>query len=101
MILALTDKSNADTLEIVPGAIGTATRAQIISEKRALQPLALDGVMPSLQTLDKGSYPYAKTFGLVTAPKPGLLVQQFIAFVRSPARQQVLKKNGYSRVSGN
>jgi phosphate transport system substrate-binding protein len=100
MIIAPTDKANADSLETVHGAIGTTTLAQLIAEKRALQPLALDGMMPSLQTLDDGSYRYAKTFSLVTTSNPSLLVQQFIAFVRSSAGQQILEKNGQSKVPG-
>ena len=59
MIMALTDKASADSLETIPGAFGTTTLAQIISEKRPLQALALDGVAPSLQSLAEGKYLFA------------------------------------------
>ncbi|MEO5660131.1 MAG: substrate-binding domain-containing protein [Polaromonas sp.] len=100
MIIASTDKVNADHLEKIHGAIGAITLSQIITEKRALLPLALNGVMPSLQTLDNGSYPYAKTFSLITTPKASLQARQFVAFVRSPEARQILEKSGQSQVPG-
>jgi phosphate transport system substrate-binding protein len=100
MVIELTDQANAHSLETIPGALGTSTLAQIMSENRALQPLALDGVHPSLKTMDDGSYRYFKTFSFISAPKASALVQQFMAFVQSPAGKQILEKNGHSQVSG-
>ena len=68
MITALTDKANAESLETIPGAVGTTTLAQITSEKRGLRPLALDGVSPSLATLANGRYRYYKTLFTVSGP---------------------------------
>lgn len=95
MIMALTDKANADSLETTPGALGATTLAQIISEKRALQPLALNGVMPSLQAMAEGKYPYYKTFFMVSGPRTSPLAQQFAVFVRSAAGREILEKNGH------
>jgi phosphate transport system substrate-binding protein len=100
LVIELTDQTNAYSLETIPGALGTSTLAQIMSEKRALQPLALDGVVPSVHTLDDGSYRYFKTFSFVSTAKASPLVQQFMAFVQSPAGRQILEKNGHSQVSG-
>lgn len=97
MIIAATDKVSADNLEKIHGAIGAITLSQIISEKRSLRPLTLNGVTPSLQTLVDGSYPYAKTFSLVATPVGSPQVQQFIAFVRSPEARQILEKSGQSQ----
>ena len=96
LISALTDQANASSLETIPGAIGTSTLAQIISEKRTLQALALNGVTPSLKTLADGSYPYYKTFSIVSTAKTPAPAQQFVAFVRSAAGQQILEQNGHS-----
>lgn len=95
MIFANTDKASADRIETVPGAIGTTTLAQIISEKRNLQALALDGVMPSLKTLAAGQYPYYKSFFMVAGPGSSALTRQFAAFVQSPAGRELLQKNGH------
>ncbi|WP_309681437.1 substrate-binding domain-containing protein [Polaromonas sp.] len=94
MNIATTDQASADSLESIPGALGTTTLGLIISEKRALQALALNGVTPSLKTLANGEYPYYVTFSLVSGPKPRPLAQQFLAFLRSAAGQEILEKNG-------
>jgi phosphate transport system substrate-binding protein len=99
MVIESTARANAHGLETIPGALGTSSLAQIISEKRALRPLALDGVVPSLKTMDDGSYRYFKTFRLVSTAKASPLAQQFMAFVQSPAGKQILEKNGHSQVT--
>lgn len=100
MVIEPTDQASADSLESIPGAIGTITLAQIISEKRALRPLTLNGVIPSLQTLADGRYPHSKTFSLVSTSGASPLARQFINFVRSPAGQRILEKNGQFQVGG-
>lgn len=96
MNVATTDQAAADRLETIPGALGTTTLAQIISEQRAIQALALDGVTPSLKNLAEGKYPYYKTFIIVHTPKTTALALQFVAFVRSATGQQILETNGHS-----
>jgi len=95
MIMALTDKASADSLETIPGAFGTTTLAQIISENRGLQPLVIDGVTPSLTTLVEGKYRYYKTFFTVTGPKTSPLAQEFTVFVRSATGREILQSNGH------
>ena len=95
MITALTDKANAESLETIPGAVGTTTLAQITSEKRGLRPLALDGVSPSPATLANGKYLYYKTMFTVSGSSTPLSAHQFAAFVRSPAGRDILEKNGH------
>jgi phosphate transport system substrate-binding protein len=92
--MATTDQDNADALEQLPGSLGMTTLTQIITEDRALRPLALDGVTPTLQALAAGEYRYFKTLHLVTGAKPSPLAKDFVAFVRSPAGQAVLARSG-------
>jgi phosphate transport system substrate-binding protein len=92
--VADTDQDNADALEQLPGSLGATTLTQIITENRALKPLALDGVTPSLQSLAAGRYLYSKTLYLVTGRNPPSLAKDFIAFIRSPAGQAVLARSG-------
>lgn len=94
MLVALTDKASADLLETIPGAFGTTTLAQIISENRTLKPLAIDGVTPSLTTLADAKYRYFKTLFTVTGPKTSPLVHEFTAFMRSAAGREILQLNG-------
>lgn len=96
MLMALTDHDAADAIENVPGAFGGVTLAIVVSEKRAIRILALNGVMPSLRTLADGRYPYSKTFSMVTRKDPPATARKFIDFVRSPAGAAILAKNGQS-----
>lgn len=98
MIVATTDHDAADAIESVPGAFGGTTLSLVLSEKRALRVLALDGVVPSVRTMADRSYPYRKTFSMVTRENPSAAVRRFIDFVRSPAGSAILAKNGQGAV---
>jgi len=93
--MAITDQENADLLERLPGSFGTAALCQLISEKRALNILALNGVKPSVKTLADGTYPYFRVLYLVTGPRSSPLVRQFLDFVFSPTGQSILAKTGH------
>jgi len=89
-----TDQESASALERTPGALGTSTLALMHSENRAFKVLALNGVMPSTATLSDGSYPYHKTFYLVTGQNPSPPARAFLDFMRSPRAHTVLGANG-------
>jgi phosphate transport system substrate-binding protein len=94
MIMAATDEDAAHTIESVPGAFGGTTLSLVLSETPALRVLALDGVVPSVRTMVDRSYPYSKTFFMVTRKNPSAAVRRFIDFVRSPAGSAILSKYG-------
>lgn len=94
MIVATTDDDAADAIGSVPGAIGGTTLSLVLSRKRTLRVLALDGVVPSVRTMADRSYPYSKTFYMVTRKNPSAAVRRFIDFVRSPAGSVILTRNG-------
>ncbi len=92
--MADTDQDNADALEQLSGSLGTTTLTLIITENRAIRPLALDGVAPTLQSLAAGRYRYFITLHLVTGRNPSPLAKDFVAFIRSPAGQALLARSG-------
>lgn len=98
MIVATTDQDAADAIETVPGAFGGTTLSLVLSEKRALSVVSLRGVMPSIRTMADRSYPYSKTFFMVTKNPPPPSVRRFIDFVRSPAGVAILARNGQEPV---
>jgi len=98
MTMATTDHDAADAIESVPGAFGGTTLSLVLSEKRAFRVLALEGVVPSVRTMAERSYPYSKTFFMVTRKNIPASVRRFIDFVRSPAGAAILEKNGQSAV---
>jgi phosphate transport system substrate-binding protein len=95
MLVTVTDQENADALEIIQGAVGTSTLGQIISEKRALNILPLDGVVPDITNLANGSYKYYKTLYVVTGPKTGQTARDFIVFINSREGRAAIEKTGH------
>lgn len=94
MVVAVTDQDNANALEKIKGAIGWMTLAQLISEKRALTPLAIENIMPSLETFSSGVYPYYKPFSVVIRPNPTKVIKFFLEFLTSAAGREILFNNG-------
>lgn len=94
MIVGMTDQESADLIQKIPGAFGATTLSLLVSEKRPVRVLTLDGIVPSLRAIGDGSYPYAKTLYMVTKKNPPLEIRRFIEFVRSPAGAAILTKNG-------
>lgn len=95
MLFTVTDQETASAIEKVPGALGPSTLALLTSEKRALKALALDGVVPNVQSVADGSYPLTKQLLIVTGPKTLREAQAFVSFVRSGAGREILQQTGH------
>ena len=95
MAFAVTDQETASAVEKVPGALGPSTLALLLSEKRTLKALALDGAVPSAHSIASGSYPLHKQLLLVTGPKSPPEALAFVGFVRSAAGRDILQKTGH------
>ena len=90
---AATDQDMADILERTPGAVGPTTLGLLVSEHRRVKVLAVDGVVPSLDTLRDGSYPLFKRLYLVLPDAPSPAVAAFVAFLQSARGQAILRDN--------
>jgi phosphate transport system substrate-binding protein len=95
MVVALTDQEAVDAVERLPGGLGTASLAVLVSEKRRARPLAIEGVQPTVANLANGTYPFAKTMVLVCKDDAPPSVRRFLEFVRSDAGARVLIDNGH------
>ena len=95
MVFTVTDQETATALEKLSGALGPSTLALLLSEKRALKALALNGVEPSAQAIASGRYPLSKQLLIITGPKSPAEAQTFVAFVLSAAAQQILQQTGH------
>lgn len=91
---ALTDQDCATAIEKTKGAFGPSTLTQIISEKRSLKALALNGVTPGTKAIADGTYPYFKAFHMITGPKSSPAVRAFIEFLKSREGGSVLARTG-------
>lgn len=99
MLIVATAQEAADRVEKTPGAITTSTINLIVTEKRAMKPLRIDGVAPTSGNVADGSYRYFKPVILVTPPKAAPAVETFVAFVRSPAGRDILVRTGHVPLS--
>lgn len=92
--LAATDQDNAQMAEKIPGSLVAASYTQIVTEKRKLRFVAIDGVEPTPENFERGAYPYGRDFHFVFPAKKSPAAERFIAFLRSPDGQKILRDAG-------
>ena len=95
MLEAATDTEAADMVQQTAGAFAASTLALIATERRPFVALAIDGREPTVDSLALGRYPYHKRLFVITHKTPAQGVAAFMAFVRSPAAQALLRANGH------
>jgi len=85
-----------------PGALGTSSTNMLITEKRALKALKLDGVDSSAANILNGRYPLQKSVFLVTGKTVTPEMRDFIAFVEnSKASRDIFTKTGHVFIAGS
>jgi phosphate transport system substrate-binding protein len=92
--LAATDQDNLEMAEKVKGSLVGASLTQMTTEKRNLRFVAIDGVAPSLENYENGSYPYGKTLYLVVPSQVSPEASAFLSFIATPAGESLLRKAG-------
>ncbi len=95
MVTAVTDQENVDLIQRTRGGFGASTLAQVISEKRNVTVLHLDGVAPDVAALRDGRYPYSKSFFVITTPRTNVAARSFIEFLSSAEGRAVLQRSGH------
>lgn len=86
-----TDQDNADLAESIPGSLAGAALTQVALEKRNLRFVSIDGVPPTVENLERGTYPYAKVMRLVTSAARSPAAARFIAFLASAEGKRLLR----------
>jgi len=89
-----TDQENVDLAQHVPGSLSVATLMQIAAERPGVRMLALDGVQPTVDTVEDGSYPFPLRVCLLLPTKPSPDAVRFIAFANSEEGRQRLRRFG-------
>jgi phosphate transport system substrate-binding protein len=92
--IAPTDQDNAELAERLKGSFVQSGLSQIVTEKRNLRFVPLDGVEPTLANLDSGKYPYEKHFYLVYSAKTKDAADRLIEFLRSEKGHSILRETG-------
>lgn len=94
MFFAGSDQENADYLERIPGALGGIGLSVILSERRHLRPLRLDGAEPTPAALAAGKYRLSKPLYAVVKQGASPAARRFLAFVASARGTEVLRSAG-------
>lgn len=92
--VAYTDQEAAEMVETIPGAIGPNSLSLIMAERRSIRPLALDGVVATVETIRDGTYDLTKTFHFVTRPAAEPAARAFMEFAASPEGRAILEGVG-------
>jgi phosphate transport system substrate-binding protein len=95
MMLAVTEQDSAKAIETVPGAIGISGLASVLAEKRAMKGVSINGRPPSVKAIADGTYPWFKTYYLLTKREPSASSRLFLEFVLSPGGRQILSLFGH------
>lgn len=85
-------------LTSIAGSLGSTTLGLIQSsgiDARKPEIVAIDGIKPDLRKLDKQSYPWFRTYLLMTTVQPVATVQAFVAYLQSPAAMALARENAY------
>lgn len=89
-----TDQEVMKQGEQVVGTLVPAALVGILAEQRFLKPVAIDGIVPSVEALADGRYPMGMGMRIVIAPQTGATVRDFIGFVRSDEGRDILRRHG-------
>jgi phosphate transport system substrate-binding protein len=92
--VAATDQENAELAQKTAGSLATMTLMQAASEHLNLRLMKIDGVAPSADTLQNGSYKFLRTVCLALSSRRNPAADQFIAFVRSESGAKILRQSG-------
>ncbi|GEO84407.1 MULTISPECIES: PstS family phosphate ABC transporter substrate-binding protein [Alphaproteobacteria] len=92
--VTVTDQDNATAAEELPGSLVQAGLSQIVTERRNVRLVAIDGVEPTLENFEKGLYPYEKRYYLVYSEKSIAIAQGLLDFLHSEQGQSALRETG-------
>lgn len=94
LLFASTDQETVNKIEQTPGSFGVTSLALLLSEKRNIHALALDGVEPTIESIVSGNYPMFKQFYFILPLQRSVEVEAFLKFVSSSTGVAILKQNG-------
>jgi phosphate/phosphite/phosphonate ABC transporter binding protein len=87
------------SLAMVEKAIGYVSFGNAILSDQGINYLAIDGVRPLLEEVQKGHYPYTRPFGFLLGPKPSRATMRFVRFMYSEEGRRTIEGHGFVPVS--
>ncbi|NVN87091.1 MAG: substrate-binding domain-containing protein [Rhodopseudomonas sp.] len=92
--IAVTDQDNVRIARQVEGALTAVSLTQVVTESPYLHFLAIDGVEPTLENFERGTYPYGKDLFIVFPARNKPAIERLVAFIRSPEGEKLLRETG-------
>lgn len=77
------------------GAIGYFSLGYSISTDIPVTHLALDGVEPTVENIENGTYPVVRPLGVVTSPDASDAIVEFLSWATSDEADALLRANGF------
>jgi phosphate transport system substrate-binding protein len=84
----------ATQLSSMPGAVGLTSRTYVDQSGGKIRALTLDSVAPSPENVATGRYGLVRRSYLLTKATPSPAVGRFLAYIRSPDGERVIRANG-------
>ncbi len=91
-LMLASNKAVASTVAQTPGAIGYVGLGYLTGKIKALK---IEGIMPSVKTVNNGRYKIARPLFMYTDGKPKGEVKKFIKFIQSSEGQNIAEELGY------
>jgi phosphate transport system substrate-binding protein len=89
-----TDQDNMEGAASIAHSLAGATLLQVMTERPRVSVVVLDGVQPSVETLEQGIYPLGQELFVVTAVRPSGLTRRFLDFIASEAGRAIVRASG-------
>jgi phosphate transport system substrate-binding protein len=89
------DDAMGGALAMTPGAIGVYGLGALVASRLPLKALMLDGVKPSLATLESGGWRASRALGFVVRADRLERARAFLSFVAGPEGTALARANGY------
>lgn len=92
--VAATDQDNITAAQTIANSLAGATLLQVTTERPRLRIIELTGALPPGGAIETDAYELAQDLYLVTGQRPSPATERFLAFVRSPAGQSIIRDGG-------
>lgn len=85
-----------DALARTEGAIGYCSFGYGVSEDAPVTFVAIDGVAPSVGTVESGAYTMVRSLGVVTARPVDPAISEFLAWATSDEAHELMQESGFA-----
>ena len=93
--VAYSDREQQEALLMTEGSVGLFDRGAITAQRLPLRMLSIDGVAPTADNLESGTYPFVKELSFVSHGTPSGLARSLVSFATSESGRAAIRANGY------